>query len=406
MSQPAPVGGLHAVGVGEVHGVHRLAVDVELELAGGAVADAHRPRPAPALEMIQGLLGQIGTAVDAVHDLQRVAAVAVPFVGAVPQPAAEGGGLLGEAEPEQRVDGERAVPDPGVPVVPVALAAGLLGQPGGGRGHDRAGRRVGHQLERDRRARHHLPPPAGVGRTVQPVSPEADGLVGQALDLFRWQPPGLAAHHLQHDAAGLACPQRPGRPQPVTAALHRDPLIGQRGTRHADRVQRQLHAVRLEHGAVLGQLQLVRLAGVVEPRLEVHHEPHSAAHHPQLPHQPVPVRRRPCFDGHEIADLTDPVRGHEPGDQDGRVREVQLLADIIVPVRPDPEVAAVVRIEQGRAHAGRVEAGTAEPVHGAVRGHQRGRLQIADQPVIADVGVAGHHALLPAVRRRDRGKTA
>jgi hypothetical protein len=37
------VRGLHAVGVGEVHGVQRLAVDVELQLVGGAVADAHRP---------------------------------------------------------------------------------------------------------------------------------------------------------------------------------------------------------------------------------------------------------------------------------------------------------------------------------------------------------------------------
>jgi hypothetical protein len=39
--QPAAVGGLRAV-------------DVQLQLAGRAVADAHPPRAAPALEMVQG----------------------------------------------------------------------------------------------------------------------------------------------------------------------------------------------------------------------------------------------------------------------------------------------------------------------------------------------------------------
>jgi hypothetical protein len=104
-------------------------------------------------------------------------------------------------------------------------------------------------------------------------------------------------HRLEHDAAGLAFPQRPRRPQPVTVAFHRDALIRQRRARDADRVQRQLHAVRLEHGTVLGQLQLVRPTRVIEPRLEVHHEPHGAAYHPQLAHEPVPVGRPPGSTG-------------------------------------------------------------------------------------------------------------
>jgi hypothetical protein len=52
------------------------------------------------------------------------------------------------------------------------------------------------------------------------------------------------------------------------------------------------------------------LARIAEPRLEVHYEPHGAAYHPQLPHEPVPVGRCPWFYGHEVADLTDAVRGH------------------------------------------------------------------------------------------------
>ena len=59
---------------------------------------------------------------------------------AVCQPVHEGLGLLGEAEPQQGVEGEGGVADPGVAVVPVAPAADALGQAGGRGGDDRAGR--------------------------------------------------------------------------------------------------------------------------------------------------------------------------------------------------------------------------------------------------------------------------
>ena len=108
------------------------------------------------------LLGQVGGAVDPVHDLQRTGSV--PAAGRRgPAARCRRPGLLDVAQAEQRVDRERAVPDPGVAVVPVALAAGLLGQPRGGRGDRRAGRRVGHELERHRRAGDHLAPAAPVG---------------------------------------------------------------------------------------------------------------------------------------------------------------------------------------------------------------------------------------------------
>ena len=341
--------------------------------------------------MVQGLLGEIGPAIDPVHDLQRVA-VARVLAGPVAQPAAKSSGLLHVAEPEQRVDRKRAVPDPRVPVVPVPLASGLLGQPGGRRGDDSAGRRVGHQLERHRRPRHHLPPAACVGRAVQPIAPESRGLVGEALYLLGRQPPGWAAHRFEHDPAGLARAQRPGRTHAVTMAFKRGPLVPQRGARRANRMQCQLQAVRLEYRPVLGQLHLVRLARVVEPRLNLHHETHRAAHHAKLPYQPVPIRRSPRGDRHEVVDLTDPVRCHESGDQDRGVREIQLLAYVVVPVGSDPEMAAAVGIEQRREHARRVEPGKTQPVHRAVCRHQRSRLQVPDQAVIADVGIAGHDA--------------
>jgi len=40
-------------------------------------------------------------------------------------------------------------------------------------------------------------------------------------------------------------------------------------------------------------------------------------------------------------DLAHPVRCHEPGDQDGGIREVELLTDVVVPVRPTPAIETI-----------------------------------------------------------------
>ncbi len=63
-----------AVSVVEVDGVDQLAVDVELELVGGAVPDPHRLRAAVALEVVERLLRQLPPPVDPVHDLERARA--------------------------------------------------------------------------------------------------------------------------------------------------------------------------------------------------------------------------------------------------------------------------------------------------------------------------------------------
>src|SRR5262249_9156281 len=67
---PALVRRMQALAVGEEPGIGGLAVDVELQLVGGAVADPDRAGAAPALEVVEGLLDQVGAAVDPVHDLQ------------------------------------------------------------------------------------------------------------------------------------------------------------------------------------------------------------------------------------------------------------------------------------------------------------------------------------------------
>ena len=73
--------------------------------------------------------------------------------------------LLVEAERVQGPEAEGRVADPAVAVVPVAFAAGGLGQRGGRRGDDRAGRRVGEALEDQRRALQ-VDPPGVVGEVA------------------------------------------------------------------------------------------------------------------------------------------------------------------------------------------------------------------------------------------------
>ena len=94
-----------AVLVTEAHGVKRLAVDVELELCRGAVADAHGARPAPTFEVVELFLVDLGRPVDAVHDLQRrTGAIRRPVSDALAEPSEEAFGLFGVAETEQRID--------------------------------------------------------------------------------------------------------------------------------------------------------------------------------------------------------------------------------------------------------------------------------------------------------------
>src|SRR6266516_2550571 len=119
----------HSV-AGELHPA--VVVDVELQLGRRLVADAHRRRAHVALQVPELLLGQVLAPVDAVHDLQR-ARLALGGVAEAPlQPIHERAGLLGEPEPEQRVEREGSVAHPRVAVVPVACAAEPLRQAGGG----------------------------------------------------------------------------------------------------------------------------------------------------------------------------------------------------------------------------------------------------------------------------------
>ncbi len=123
--------------------VHELAVDVELQLVVGAVADAHRARLLVALEVTELLLGKPGFATEPVEHLQAGTAFAYEAFEPLQIPL-----HFGEvADVEKGFDGQGGIAYPGIAVVPVALAAHFLGQGCRRRGGDGACGREIEQLE-------------------------------------------------------------------------------------------------------------------------------------------------------------------------------------------------------------------------------------------------------------------
>ena len=112
----------------------------------------------------------------------------------------------------------------------------------------------------------------------------------------------------------------------------------------------------------------------------------------------MPVGRDRADDRHEVDDLPDAGLGHEPGDQNRSVREVQLLAGEDVHRRTYPEVAATAMVQQCSEDAGGVEAGCAEPVDGSIGGHERRGLEVTDESVVGDERVVRHEPRFPSGR--------
>ena len=111
------------------HRVEQHPPHVVLVLVVRAVADAHRPGAAVAGEVVERVLGEVGLAADAVHDLEVEAARRrVDRRQRLEHEREVLERLPVEAEVVQRAQHERGVADPRVAVVPVALAARRLGQ--------------------------------------------------------------------------------------------------------------------------------------------------------------------------------------------------------------------------------------------------------------------------------------
>ena len=364
---------------GERQPVERLAPDVQLQLLGRGVADAHRRRALVAGQPGQLQLGNPPAAGQPVHDLQvgRVAG------DGAQQPVPPLAGLGDEPGAGERLQGERGVAQPAVAVVPVAGAADLLRQARRRRGHDSAGGVVGERLEHDQRAADLALPRAVVVALGHPVGPPGLGLVQGRVRLER---------------LGRALPRAvPGQHERHALALrHGELRVGgkvppdQRGRRGQPGRVRPGHG---DHLAVDPANPGHHLA-VVEPEPEHAVHRHRAGDALDDPHD---VRRLVTW-RHAVDHPDGAVRGLPERLQHERVAPVLPVRAGAAGGRREQPVPVLVVAEQ-RGEAGRrVEVRQAQPVDRPVPADQRRRVQVAQQRIVLDP--ATHHVFVPSAAAR------
>ena len=192
---------LAAPGVQQDRVQHR-PVDVVLALVERAVADPHRGGALVPRQLLTGGLAQVPSPVDAVHDLQPTVGVGLE----VGDELHELVGLPVQVQEVQRLQRERRVPHPRVPVVPVPLPTGGLGQRRRQRRHRRPGRHVRQPLDRQRRPLHRVP--QRVVRDARPRQPGPPELHG-VLD------PRRSVRHVGRSGKALGPRQRGEGPLPL-----------------------------------------------------------------------------------------------------------------------------------------------------------------------------------------------
>src|SRR5437868_10495836 len=153
----------------EIQRVHKLAVNVELELLIGGVPDANGAGSLVAFQVIQDLLGESAASVYPINRLERT--IRIGIVRASIQKRRKLRSFIGEADPQQAIHREGGVSDPNITIVPISNSAGTLGQTARGRRDDRAGRFVGKQLQHQSRPVHHFTPAATIGALREPPAP-------------------------------------------------------------------------------------------------------------------------------------------------------------------------------------------------------------------------------------------
>ena len=289
---------------------------------------------------------------------------------------------------------ERGVADPGVAVVPVALAARRLGERRRGRGHDRPGRRVAEPLECERAALD-VGPEGVVGERghAHPLAPEVLGL-------------RELAERLVDGVRSVAAPRE--RDERGLTVFERGPAVAA-GTEDPER-ERALHR---ELDTLVGDDELVVALAVVAPsaggaRVVEHGDAvgddlDPAAEARRDPQQ-RPLRGRvagyPADVGAAVADVGrahdehvlhgQPAGGrvpgrlqhHRPGHVAAGVRHHRVR-------RAEAERARGA-VEQCPEHARRVRAGEAQPLDRAVGGDERAHLAVGEERVLGDRGEDAH----------------
>src|SRR5215475_1092993 len=112
-------------------------------------------------------------------------------------------------------------------------------------------------------------------------------------------------------------------------------------------MQGQVGAVfAVEDYPVLGDVDAMAGAPVVEARLQVQHEPHGAARYAQMADDAMAGSGIALDDRHEVHDLSDAIGGHEAGDKHCGVWEVKMPGHVTVAGWADAEISATVGVKQ------------------------------------------------------------
>ena len=338
-------------------------------------------------------------AADPVHDLQVLLARR-----GISDEVKEVVGLARETKGVQAPEHEGPVANPGVAVVPVALAADRLGQRGRRRREQRSCRAVGESLERQgaplqvalpwvlREFAAVDPFPPEVGRPLHALESLLHGGRGRVLGpvLLAGRVPRARPHH--RHVRTLALTQRLGRVR--AGALEADPQVGHEPDRDL------VLASAGDRLVVAGSAVLppgVRLS-VIEDRLAVERQldlADDASSRPQEDVLRLVVGRRPAIgaraalavipgsDAHRVAD-DQPARARAPGGlQDERPRQVAAAGGDLHACGPEAE-APSSSVEDRREDTRAVGARQAHPLHAAAGRDEAVDLAVGQERVLRD----------------------
>ena len=313
--------------VRHVEAVEQLAVDVELDLVRGGVADQDGPRALVAGQPRRLVFRQAAPAVEPVHDLHPLRAAGDRPEDPVPPLA----GLLGVAGIEQRGQREGRVAQPAIAVVPVHAAAGLLRQAERRGRQEPAGMLVDQRAQGDQRALDRPRPVARLIEPADPVGPFALGLGERPLRI------GLRAQRVRRvgvdQREGKALPGGDLEPRGTGGPLVRDGDGGE---------ERDAVGPHLGEKAVAMLLRPGRHVAVVEAQSDRAVHADGAANTFDDPDQ---RGARHVVARHEVDDADRPVLGRELGLQHqgiaavapGRARDEALRCEAPVPMAVVPQ---------------------------------------------------------------------
>ncbi len=383
----------------QVDRIEHRAPHVVLHLLVRGVADAHRPRPLVATQVVDGLLGQLVLATDPVHDLQ----VLLPrrHVGDEIEEIVR---LAGEAERVEAPQHEGPVANPRVAVVPVALAADRLRQRGRGRRKQRAGGAVGEAFQGQGAALQEALP--GVFWKLAPVDPLAPEVRG-ALDTLkrllsgrrrRVLVPVLLAGRVararphQRGVRALALAQ--GLRRMRAGAFETDAKIGHQADGHLVLAAARDRLVVSRAGVIprRGRLTVVEDRLAVEAQLDAAHDAPRGAQQDVLG---LAVRRRPAVGaGAALAVIPGPDAHRVPHDEPAgaraprrlehqRARQVAASRGHLHPSRSEAEAAGSA-VQDGGEDARAVRSREAHPLYPSARGDQAVDLAVGEEGVLGD----------------------